>query len=536
MKKSTLIMILSLIMAVAVGMGSTVAYLQDTDEDVNVMTLGNVKIEQIEKERIEQSDDNVNPDNIQDFTQGKPLYPVVGTNDWAENNQQWPTGGSSQMHNDELKNVVDKFVFVENTGKSDAYVRTIFAFEAGELTFAEWDKMMHWNINGVHWDWNGFEAEEATLVTIDGNKYFLVEALYLGNAGTNQDVHKDGILAPGETTRPSLLQFWMDWDATNETMEAIDGNGNGTYDILVVSQAVQTMGFADAQTALDTAFGDVTAKNNPWKENDEDIDGTPAFPIVVNNAEELQNILSENTDAKSGDVVVNIINDIDASDIDWEPISVDGYRGAGIITVKGNGNTISNLSAPLFAGGFAGKSGIVIEDLTIADSEMTAPTDQGSGAFICCADSMTEITLDNCHAKNVKLSGASRTGGLIGWTSGYSRQDDGPVKTYVTIDGCTVKNCTINAETESAGGFIGHSGASDWTYTTVTNSAVIDTVINGGSDRTGIYLGTSNVGETTFTNCTYENVTGTLNEAHELYGRTAHGTTGKLTIDGVAIN
>ena len=43
-------------------------------------------------------------------------------------------------------------------------------------------------------------------------------------------------------------------------MEAIDGNGNGTLDILVLSQAVQTAGFDDAQTALNTAFGTASEK------------------------------------------------------------------------------------------------------------------------------------------------------------------------------------------------------------------------------------------------------------------------------------
>lgn len=369
MKKSTLLMTLALILSITLGIGGTMAYLQDTDEDVNVMTLGNVKIEQIEKERIEQSDDKVTPDNIQDFTQGKPLYPVVGTNAWAESNQQWPTGGSSQMHNDELKNVVDKFVFVENTGKSDAYVRTIFAFEAGKLTFAEWDKMMHWNINGVHWDWNGFEAEEATLVTIDGNNYFLVEALYLGNAGENKDVHQDGILPPGETTRPSLLQFWMDWEATNETMEAIDGNKNGTYDILVVSQAVQTMGFEKAQQALDTAFGEITVNSHPWMDldgkTDEEGDQAPdgaKFPVLVSTADELVAALEDGKDV------------ILTENIKIDPASMSNAYGTTGINVK-NGQTINGGGYTIDIKGAGGTwdSGInttggLIRDLTVTGS------------------------------------------------------------------------------------------------------------------------------------------------------------------------
>ena len=35
----------------------------------------------------------------------------------------------------------------------------------------------------------------------------------------------------------------------------LDGNDNGKLDILVLTQAVQAQGFANAKTALDTAFG-----------------------------------------------------------------------------------------------------------------------------------------------------------------------------------------------------------------------------------------------------------------------------------------
>jgi hypothetical protein len=78
-------------------------------------------------------------------------------------------------------------------------------------------------------------------------------------------VHPGGILPAGETTRPSLLQTLLYKTVTNEDCEAIDGNGNGTFDIIVLSQAVQTAGFADASTALEEAFGEPTPANVPWE-------------------------------------------------------------------------------------------------------------------------------------------------------------------------------------------------------------------------------------------------------------------------------
>ena len=525
MKKSTLIMILSLIMAVAVGMGSTVAYLQDTDEDVNVMTLGKVYITQNEQERVDATK-LPTEDNLKEFSQEKPLYPAV----FEGSSIPWDAASVADQAWKVIEyneNAVDKFVTVSNTGTADAYVRTLIAFE-GDETYGPEGAYIHTVSNGSNVA-DEIRMEYVGVATIDEVKYTVYEYTYLK------------ALAPETTTIPSLKQVYMNHAATNDVIEQYGDQ----YDILVLSQAVQTKGFADPDTALNAAFGDTNvAKVEEWFANIGENIGTPGDKWPNNNPPvaftgkpaDLYKLLSEASDAGSGNVTIDLTESYDMTGYDWKSIKVDGYHGADIVTVNGNGNYIKGLNVPLYSSGFAGGCGIVIKDLTIMDSKMQAPTSQGSGTFICCVDSMDKITLENCHAINVELNGKSRTGGLIGWTSGYSNQNDGPVKTYVTIDGCTVENCTINAETESAGGFIGHSGASDWTYTTVTNSAVIDTVINGGSDRTGIYLGTSNVGETTFTNCTYENVTGTLNEAHVLYGRTAHGTTGKLTIDGVAIN
>ncbi|MBQ9944609.1 MAG: hypothetical protein IJO67_09650 [Clostridia bacterium] len=294
MKKSTLVMILCLALAVAMGVGSTMAYLQDTDEDVNVMTLGNVYIEQHEYERVEQT--NSGNDELKEFVQGKPLYPAVGDAAWVVGDngrvyQKWPTGGSSALFDAEkLNNVVDKMVFVENTGSSDAYIRTIFAFELadGWDVSAVRDDMIHLNFNestdttpGHYvWTWLGEPVE------IDGQKYAIAEALYVGSS----TVHTNGVLPAGETSRPSLLQVFLDSKATNKDIESL----GETYDILVVSQAVQTQGFADAKTALDTAFGVISEKSHPWmdldgktdEEGDQDPDGAE-FPVLVSTADEL---------------------------------------------------------------------------------------------------------------------------------------------------------------------------------------------------------------------------------------------------------
>lgn len=311
--KSLLSLLLVVVMTAGIAISGTVAYLQHQDSDVNVMTLGNVKIEQLEYERVVENGAWVSvgetdrygytPDEIQEFTQAKPLYPAVfadGIIKWDDRNgsqnasgagshqQSWGqvgASGSNQLFDDSVKNVQDKFVFVKNTGKSDAYVRTFIALEQGGIEADEFENVIMTNTNINHWE----KETVATDVEIDGSKYVVLCLTYLGPKS-----NPTGILAPGAVSYPSFLQVYMKPEATNEDVEAIDGNGNGTYDILVLSQAVQTAGFDNAKDALDKAFGDPA---------DNDDDDTPLcagwfsevdIPKFVVTSDELVNIVLKN--------------------------------------------------------------------------------------------------------------------------------------------------------------------------------------------------------------------------------------------------
>lgn len=255
MKKSTLIMVVSLLLAVALGVGGTMAYLQDTDEDVNVMTLGSVYITQNEQER--DADGNLVP-----FTQEKPAYPAVGPVEWAEAGKGVDVNGTEYMvFTDELKNVIDKIVTVTNTGRSDAYVRTIVALEAPEY---DPNDLIHVNVNG------DIPNTPWAPVDIDGVQYVYSVFTY------------PDALAPQETSVPSLVQLFLDSEATNADVEKF----GDTWEVLVLSQAVQTQGFADAETALNTAFGEVNAaKAAEWFGGDFGTDnvGTPGDKWPSNN-------------------------------------------------------------------------------------------------------------------------------------------------------------------------------------------------------------------------------------------------------------
>ncbi len=321
--KSILLTGLSFVLVTAVAIGGTLAYLTSTDDDVNVMTLGNVKIEQIELQRV-QNDDGTYPIKtiggrdsymLEAFEQGKMLVPTTEIDDkgkpinYGAGNYQNTVvmfeelGSYNGMQVFKSENAVDKFVFVKNTGNTPAYVRTLIAFEMGSLSLDESKLMTRKSYHGA---WN---IKEAIEVTIDGKNYAVYEYVYQGFKGT----HTDGVLPAGATTPCSLAQVYLNSAATNETVEKLDGNKNGTYDILVVSQAVQADGFADAETALDTAFGDITTTNHPWVN-------------PVSSVDELEKAIA------NGDTTVILDNNIDLS----EQLEVNGE-----LTVLGNGHTIT---------------------------------------------------------------------------------------------------------------------------------------------------------------------------------------------------
>ena len=273
----------------------------------------------------------------------------------------------------------------------------------------------------------------------------------------------------------------------------------------------------------------------------------PKTPLVVSvgTAAELATALKTFSAAGAGSNVINLTQDFEIKTGEtWTPASIDGYKGAGVITINGNGHTITGLNDSLIAGGFAGESGVIINDLTLDKVNIRKNNDSGSavGAFIGMVDSMPTIELNNCKLTHSHVEGGHWTGGLIGYIAGYNGA--GSVKTNVTIKNCEVIDCTIAAY-GSGGAIIGHAGGNAFTYQTVENCTVEDCTIssaNTSSWRIGVVAGTSGVGELTINTITSTNNTLTQtgiadpNPAHELYGRFVPGTTGKLMINGTQIS
>lgn len=377
---------------------------------------------------------------------------------------------------------------------------------------------------------------------MDGGKVVIEDGIYVGNVHAVYVFEGSVEIKGGKYSiqQPSELPSPYGY-----VLNCYDANcKNGTAKIMVSGGEFVKFNPADCAAEgahtnfLADGYMSVEAEEGVWTV----VRGTK--PVVMTTAE-LRATLTAFTSAGSGDNVIEIGKDIVLKEGEtWVPAKVDGYHGAGVVTVLGNGHKISGLNAPLFAGGFAGNSGIIVKDLTLDGVKINdATSNLGIGAFVCDVDSMPTIELDNCHLTNSEIisTGGARVGGLIGWTSGYNNPNDGPVNTYIKITKCSVEECKLEAK-GSVGGIIGHAGCNPATFHTITDCAVKNCVINSTDDggwRVGVVVGTANVGELTITNVTESGNTVTQTgktapEHSNLYGRFVPGDTGKLFIDGVA--
>lgn len=272
--KNALIYGVSLVLVAALAIGGTVAFLTSEDEDINVMTLGNVTIKQNEYQRVVNDDGTYATDTIdgrnsyvlEDFTQNKPLLPIVGDPSLPNTDPGYKgydatgvrmtqVGSYGTMEVFDGKNAQDKFVTVTNTGKNDAYVRTFVAVEIGSGNYDYVGTSYH----------NTWKKNEVGAIKIDGENYYLYEYIYLGGELSDGSWrHEGGLLPAGDTSYPSLSQVYINSCVTNEDLEALDGDNDGLLDIRVFSQAVQADGFENSAAAFKAAFGETSVDNHPW--------------------------------------------------------------------------------------------------------------------------------------------------------------------------------------------------------------------------------------------------------------------------------
>ena len=255
-KKITAIFLCVALLATAI-VGASLAYFTDTDNETNTFTVGNVKIDLIEKER----DGN---GGTKEFTQGKKLYPIVGSAQGEKDALGMPTA----------KNYVDKMVTIENTGSEKAYIRAYFAIPSalddGYETFNAGMNVLHFNFGnkvengvitsteGAEWIWTHGSKWNYFETTIDGIKYNVYFADYYQAVDA------------GATTEQLVQGVYLDktFDikdgkcyAFGKEVTLDDGWDWSNVSCPVFAVACQAEGFDNAADAITAAFG---ANYNPW--------------------------------------------------------------------------------------------------------------------------------------------------------------------------------------------------------------------------------------------------------------------------------
>lgn len=237
MKKKILSICLVVALAATAIIGASLAYFTDTDKADNVFTVGGVNIALIEQQR------NEDGTALEPFEDEKILMPIVGSAQGEQDSFGMPLA----------ENYVDKMITVENTGKSDAYVRAYFAIPAilddGDPTFNASNNSLHFNMGDTtKWAWKTNGAWNFFATTIDDVAYNVYYADYAD------------VLAPEDVTtlftKGLYLDKNVDMDADGNLIKGGANLGNWSNGIIcpVAAVAVQADGFADAAAALNEAF------------------------------------------------------------------------------------------------------------------------------------------------------------------------------------------------------------------------------------------------------------------------------------------
>ena len=287
MKKKIIALCLAAVIAVTAIASVTLAYLTDTDEAENVFTMGNVKIQQLEYERVKDAN-GAKTNEIQLFTNNQKVFPAVYDIPGTPGKTPLTVNGSEfQIRN--FPNYVDKMVCVGNVGNSDAYVRVIVAVPVNPNESAEdndvSENWLHFNYitdtdTSVRNGWCVGTPENKIEWDNDLSKHYVVHNVEIEGKLYDLTVFTNILpLAPSQETAPCVTGFYLDNDLNCDEngwyMPYNDEDGKfyvaeANEDmlaenlILVATQAVQTEGFADAWQAFAASFGEITEENHPW--------------------------------------------------------------------------------------------------------------------------------------------------------------------------------------------------------------------------------------------------------------------------------
>ena len=245
MKKSV-ILTLCILLCLALSLGSTIAFLTDSDGDVNVMTLGRVDITLEDYQRVGQNTRSLKS-GLERYQNDSMLLPLVG--DLNSRNNPFNLPDNSNFH--------DKIVrVISDSRNADAYLRIWIGVPSELLDISGTEKdAVHllWADERIKlgdetvggWPWQYVTAVDTSLESVPYTMFCYEFTM---------------LLKPGDVTPPLLAGLYLD-----TMVDSIDSNyvlrhGNEAYQlnadfsnglqIPVLAQAVQATGFDSATQAF----------------------------------------------------------------------------------------------------------------------------------------------------------------------------------------------------------------------------------------------------------------------------------------------
>jgi len=266
MKKKIVAIILAVALIAAAAVSASLAYLTDSDKATNTFTVGNVRIKLIESKYHREGNDNSGDMSIPDPT-------------WIASGMNYVTDGHKAFKDAEIqedaknyKNYIDekgskmvpgravaKCPYVINEGNNDAYIRIrVMVPSKGNNDFV---KVADGGVITNQWCSTSFISGEF----IDGkgggwnNAPYITRAGYTDDeSGVVYDVYsfvRSAPLKAGAMTEWNVWNFiGIDANANGDDInEAIDAGAiaeDGTLNVLVFADAIQSEGFDNATAAF----------------------------------------------------------------------------------------------------------------------------------------------------------------------------------------------------------------------------------------------------------------------------------------------
>ena len=269
MKRKIVTVCLAAVLVIIAVAGASLAYLKDTKTVTNTFTIGNVKIELLESRFHREGNDNSGDTSIPDPTNTASGMQYVTEGHKAFTDAEIKADAKTYM--DEYlavkgKNMVPgrrvaKCVYVQNTGKNDAYIRIrVLVPSKANNDFVD---VKDGGIITNQWCSTSMINGEF----IDGKGGGWNNAPYIDKAGAT----KDGVLydvytfVRKEALAAEAMTEWNVWnfigidktaDADDIEMALRNGaikraeDGTMTINVLVEADAIQADGFADATAAF----------------------------------------------------------------------------------------------------------------------------------------------------------------------------------------------------------------------------------------------------------------------------------------------